>query len=312
MIARQLASLAAPERRDARRTLLALDGQGDTRPLTDLRASLPQAIAAIGLFSVGVTALTAAPSIGPGYATADLVVLLAFQLISTALVWRLPWWRVSETWLVAAIGLQVVFVGGVVTLTGGSTSPFVALYAPVLAVAGWYLRGSMLALTYALVLATEVWRAVMLDPLRSLQPIEVPLPVYGLVGLLGWMASRWATTAAVGSRRDQVRTAATLHAMRAIAVRGREEPVAALVGVAGRALVAEAWLAPDEVGAGSSSHSCRQTDRFHIEVAMGGIGILHFCRAQQFSANEHRLAGILAGAIHQASDYAELAQRCSD
>lgn len=312
MIARQLASLVGAPAEDARRSLLGLDRGADTRPLTDQRASLPNAIAGLGLFSSIVAAVTGGPAIGRGFMASDLVVLIAFQLVSTAVIWRLPWWRVSQAWLVGAIGLQVVFVAGLVTVTGGSGSPFLALYAPVLAVAGWYLRKALLAAAYGLVVATEVWRAMVMDPLGNLQPIEVLLPVYGLLALLAWLASRWATAAAVGNRRDQVRTAATLHAVQAIGMRGRDEPPAALVGIAGRALAAEAWLESGDGADSEVAHACHADDSDHLVLQVGADGAIGFCRGYLFSTSEHRLAAILAGALRQAGEYRALAERCAE
>ncbi len=314
MIARDLAVGAPVAGGELHRVLRGLDAQADIPPIADGRESLPRAIAALAMFSVVVAALTAGPVIGATFAPRDLVLLLALHLGTAAVIWRVRWLSVSEPWLLAIIGLQVVLVACLITLTGGPASPYLAFYAPVIAIAGWYLRPTPLALAFALIASTELWRALVVDPGASLEPMLVSLPVYGLVGWLAWLASRWSITAAIGSRRDQVRAAATLHAVRAMAARGGDEPAEVLAAIAGRAMAAAAWLIPDAPHASGDGHACGSQGRDHAAlpvVARGrSVGAIGFCRTQPFSTSELRLAAILTHAIGQTLEIQALAKRC--
>ena len=302
MIARQLAARSRTrETVGVRRLLGGGEVHADFPAMTDRRASLPESISALGLFSALIAALTAGSVIGAGYAYSDLVVLLGVQLASALAIWRIPWRTASEAWLIGVIGLQVLFVACLITLTGGSASPYFALYAPVLALAGWHLRPAPLAMAVGLVAATELWRAFVIDSAVDIEPLAVSLPVYGLLAALAWVTSQRSTFSLVRNRRDQVRTAATLNAIRSLAERGVDDPLQDLAELAAGVLDSQAWLATAGSGLPAAEHGCVGPRPAHLSLpvpaAGASFGQLNLCRAEAFSTSEQRLAGILADAI---------------
>ena len=275
----------------------------DYPAMTDRRSSLADSLSALGLFSVLIAVLTAGSVIGQGYAYSDVVVLLAIQITVALAAWRLQWERVSEPWLLAVVGLQAVFVASLITLTGGSLSPYYALYAPVLALAGWHLRPAQAAVAVAFVAGVEVWRVAVVQTAVSYDHLAVALPAFALLTVLANLTSRRLTAAVVLNRRDQVRTAATLRVMRRVRDRGLDQPVEPPDAL-GEVFGAEATMAafdgdPDDRG-------CRQpgTRHGHMAVDLGAaaasVGRIRLCRPEPFSASERRLAAILADAMgHQ-------------
>jgi hypothetical protein len=127
-----------------------------------------------------------------------------------------PWSRLDSHWSLAAVALPIVFVASLSALTGGGSSPYSAIYAPVLAVAGWYLRPRYLATAIGLVLATELWRAVALDGSRSVEQLAIMLPFDLAVAIGAWMSSTWLRRSLVSTRLDQVQMAATLEAVQGL------------------------------------------------------------------------------------------------
>jgi hypothetical protein len=268
--------------------------QEDLPPIADPRETLVSSAGALGLFSVLIVALTAGSLIGDAYRPSDLVLLLAFQLVTVFWIWRIRWRAGPEVWLLAVIGLQVLFVASLVTITGGPDSPYYVLYAPVLALAGWHLRGKALSVAVALVVATELWRAFVIDSVVDLTTLAIWLPVFALLALLASLTSRRATASIVRARLDQVRTAATLHAVRVLADRDPTEPIDGIARLAADTMEARAWLDIDE---GTGEHNCQFGVSRHLSVRVREVGTLRFCRDQAFSTTERRLAAILAESI---------------
>jgi diguanylate cyclase (GGDEF)-like protein len=275
----------------------------DLPAIADRRVKLAESISALGLFFALIAALTAGTVIGAGYAYSDLVVLLGVQLASAVAIWRIPWRAASEAWLLAVIGLQVLFVASLITLTGGSASPYYALYAPILALAGWHLRAAPLALSVGLVAVTELWRALIIDPTADIRPLAVAMPIFILLAVLAWLTSQRSTISLVRNRRDQVRTSATLEAIRSLAERNVDDPADGSALLAGAALDADAWLVASAEIPSAAEHTCASPASEHLSLpvpALGAkFGLLNLCRAQPFSTSELRLAGILADAIGQ-------------
>ena len=273
--------------------------QQDLPPIADPRETLVSSISALGLFTVLIVALTAGSMIGDRYRLSDVVALLAFELVTVLWVWRIPWRAAPEVWLLGVIGLQVLFVASLVTITGGSHSPYYVLYAPVLALAGWHLRVRPLGVALALVVATELWRAFVIDSVVDLTTLEIWLPVFGLVALLASLTSRRATASVVRARLDQVRTAATLHAVRVLADRDPSDPIDGIASLASDTMDAVAWFDSGEKRV-AEAHACRSRASQHLSVRVREVGVLQFCRDQVFSTSERRLAAILAESISRA------------
>jgi len=275
------------------------DGYVDYPAMTDRRSSLAESLSALGLFSVLIATLTAGSVIGRGYAYSDVVVLLAIQTATALTVWRFGWQRVSEPWLLAVVGAQAVFVASLITLTGGPGSPYFALYAPVLALAGWHLRAVHTGIAVAFVAGIELWRVLVVEVSASFDHLAVALPAFALLALLAGMTSRRLTAAVVLNRRDQVRTAATLRVMRRVRDHGPDQPLDPAAAL-GEVFSADATIAafegdPDDRG-------CQRPGDRHGHIAVPvhagtGPGRIRLCRPEPFSASERRLAAILADAL---------------
>jgi hypothetical protein len=203
------------------------------------------------------------------------------------------------------IGVQAVFVSSLITVTGADASPYLALYAPVLALAGWYLRAWHAALAVALVAATELWRATVLGDGARVEHLAVSLPVFALLTLLARMTSDRLTTVHVLGRRDQLRTAATLDAIRRLDELDRadaSDPAA----VVGEVFESAATFVPDGGAEAMVTHRCDDADapECHATVAVrsGGAhaGSLRLCRELPFSTTERRLVAILAAVAGRA------------
>jgi diguanylate cyclase (GGDEF)-like protein len=127
-----------------------------------------------------------------------------------------PWPRLDSRWSLAAIALPIIFVASLSALTGGGESPYSAIYAPILAIAGWYLPLRYLAAAIGLVIATEMWRAVALDGSRSVDQLAVMLPFDIAVAVGASASSTFLRRSLTSTRLDQVQMAATLDAIRAL------------------------------------------------------------------------------------------------
>ena len=302
MIGRQLgAESQVREVVSLRRLIGGGEVHADFPAIADRRVSLAGSISALGLFSVLIAALTAGSVIGAGYAYSDVVVLFSVQLVSALAIWKIPWRVASEAWLLGVIGLQVLFVACLITLTGGSSSPYFALYAPVLALAGWHLRLVPLVLAVGVVAMTELWRAYVVNVAIEFEALAVSLPVYGMLAALAWLMSQRSTVSLVRNRRDQVRTAATLNAIRSLAERGADNRLDDLAELVAGVLDAQASLATTESGADADEHRCVDGRPAHMSLPVSAVGVafgeLTICRAEPFSTTEKRLASILADAI---------------
>ena len=279
------------------------DAYVDFPAMADRRSSLADSLSALGLFSVLIATLTAGSVIGSGYAYSDVVVLLAVQLATAVAIWRFRWQRASEAWLLAVVGAQAVFVASLISLTGGSVSPYYALYAPVLALAGWHLRPAKATIAVLFVAGIEVWRVQVVDIGSSYDHLAVAFPAFALLTLLAAMTSHRLSAAVVVNRRDQVRTAATLRVMRQVGERGLDQPLD-LASSLGEVFGAFATMAAFE--GDPDNRGCLQPGEPHghlaVEVNASGanIGRVRLCRRDPFSASERRLASILADALgHQ-------------
>jgi hypothetical protein len=277
----------------------------DYRAIEDGHVALTESMSALGFFSVLLAVLTAGAVVGRGFAPSDVVVLLIVQLVTSLLIWRAPWRRVSEVWLFGVVGIQAVFVGSLITITGGDASPFLALYAPVLTLAGWHLRPAHAALAVGFVAATELWRAVALADRATFEHLTVALPAFGLLTLLARLTSQRFELAVVLNRRDQVRTAATLYAVRALSDLSPDDPLRGMPGLAAEVFDAVAWI--HEPGVTSNAvHQCADPESaarhmaLPIHAGRTTFGTLRVCRQEPFSSSERRLAAILADAMGRA------------
>jgi hypothetical protein len=156
-----------------------IDGRADLPAVTNHGEGLAEALALLGGVSALTVLFTAGGVIGPGFRFSDIVVLVAAQLTAVALIWRFSWHGVNERWLLALVGAQALFVASVITVTGGGSSPYLAFYAPVLAIAGWHLRSAHAAIAVAIVVTTELWRTLVAPVQSDLTQLAVSLPAFG-------------------------------------------------------------------------------------------------------------------------------------
>jgi diguanylate cyclase (GGDEF)-like protein len=312
MIARDLlrgADRVSPKARLER--LLAgppIDGRADLPAVNDHGDGLAEAMALLGAVSALTVLFTAGAVIGPGFAYSDVVVLVAAQLVAAATSWRFSWQGVSERWLLALVGAQALFVASVITVTGGGSSPYLAFYAPVLALAGWHLRSAHAAIAVAVVVGTELWRTLVAGVQADVTQLAVSLPAFVLLAILARLTADRVTQAVVLNRRDQVRTAASLEAVRQLGdpqVSASAGDYAAIAGdVFGGHASIHTWGDPAD---GAPVHGCPEPGgRDHLQVAIRSSGATHgairLCRAEPFSASERRLAAILADAMGRAME----------
>ena len=278
----------------------------DLRPAPEPQAVVPDAVRRLGLFLALTSVVGAGSVIGRGYAYSDVVALLALQIGTALLVWRIPWKRVDESWLVVVFGLQIVYVAALITLTGGGESPYFALYAPVLALAGWHLRRAHLFTALVFLGVTELWRVVAVERTTALDHVMISLPAFALLAILAnGMSGRYLLTQ-VGSRRDQLRTARTLQVIRSVGELSADEPLGNLRGGIAGAFDADVEIA--ESGSDDEPlvrHDCpRPRSRQHLQGTMtvgdATLGQLLLCRGEPFSATERRLVAILADALGRA------------
>lgn len=319
MIARDLLRRAGKVTPKARlERLLAgppIDGRADLPAIPDHGERLAEALALLGGVSALTVLFTAGAVIGPGFRISDIVVLVAAQLAAVALIWRLPWRGIGERWLLALVGAQALFVASVITVTGGGSSPYLAFYAPVLAIAGWHLRSTHAAIAVAIVVGTELWRTAVAGWQADIPQLAVSLPAFALLAVLARLTSNRLTQAVVLNRRDQVRTAATLEAVRSLADAPSSGSPGDYPAIAGDVFGAIASIHPGgDLAGGAPVHACPEpAGRDHLQATIHSSaathGALRLCRVEPFSASERRLAAILADAIGRAMELRVLAAR---
>jgi len=285
---------------------LEADPRADLRAIADPRRAYPRLAGILAAVAVPVVLITAGPRVGSGFAFSDIVLLGAvFLAIATAAA-RLTWAGRDERWLFAIVAMEVVFVASLNTMTGGGGSPYFALYAPVLALAGWYLSGDLVAAAILLVGSTEVWRALAIERTGGADQVTIALPFYAGLAAISWLTAHRLTVALVTIRQAQVQTAAILDGVRAIGAGPTDDVLGQLVVEAERIFGGRAGiLAFQELGpAAAPAPQTAAEGSLQIPVAgtRGTHALLHLWRHQPFTTTEIRLAAILAGAAGKAAD----------
>lgn len=274
-------------------------------PATDPRIQLPRAASFFAALVVPLVLLTARGEIGEGFFYRDIVALVVAFAVTTLAVQAVPWGRLPARALWLIVGLDVVFVASLSTITGGASSPYFALYAPVLAIAGWYLVPAETAVVILLIVATEGWRAVVLDPSGNLDQVSIGLPFFALLAGLASLSARRLKTALAVLRRDQVRTALVLDAVGEIGTDPTSDVIADLQRVAGRVFEGSAVVLPLGIGDRELLGAPR-VDGGYVRVPIVGSGAAHgllqLWRPSPFSATEVRLAALLGEVAGRAAD----------
>lgn len=284
------------------------DPRLDLAAVSDPRGTYPRLAAVLTALAVPLVLATATEQVGGGFAFRD-VVLLGLSLVAAAgLATRLPWTGYDERWLALIVAVQVVFVASLNTMTGGGASPYFALYAPILALAGWYLRVDLVVAAVTLVGATEVWRAMAIERAGNADQVVIALPLYAGLAAISWLTAHRLSAALITVRHDQVRTAAVLEGIRSIGVEPGDDAIAQLVDECERIFGGRAGVVTfhdgDPVGIDLAVPMTGGGGYLRVPVsgARGTHGLLQLWREQPFAVNEVRLAGILAGAAAKAAD----------
>lgn len=279
----------------------------DLPAVSDTRDGLPRVTAVLAAVTIPVVALTAAAEVGAGFAYRDVVALLIAYAIATVVLVRVPWSTLPGAWSGSLIGLQLLFIVSLTSLTGAGESPYFALYAAVLAIAGWHLSSGAFVGVVGSVAIIEAWRALAVNASGSFDQVTIGLPFFGALGLLSLVTARRLTTVLVLLRQDQARTSATLEAVRDLAGDIDHYPLGALSQAAGRVFDSQATAVEiSPTVAGSRGAVIARSGGRQLTVAISGAastyGLLHLERPLPYSSTERRLIAILADVAGRALD----------
>ncbi len=285
-----------------------LDGEDDLPVLTDPAVGLQRSISVLAGFVLVIVSVTASSRVGGAYTLSDVGALLVFYAIATFAVSRLPWGRLPEYAAVVIIGVQLLFVVSLTTVTWGGRSAYFVLYAPILALAGWHLRRDWLVLSVAAVAIVEWWRAMIVEGGQgTAAQLLVALPLFAAIAVLAHLSAQRMLGAIAVIRRDQLRTAETLRAIREFAQTKSTDPMVVASAAAARIFESRARLVAFEPPAPESGGLlARSAEGRRLSVAIEGVegthGILELERDEPFSMTEARLAAVLGGTAGQAAD----------
>lgn len=286
----------------------AVDGEVDLPALGDPAVGLQRSATVLSIVTLGIVALTAGSRVGAGWTLSDVGALLVLYALATVALSRLPWGALPSIAAVTIVGAQILFVVSLTTVTGGGRSPYFALYAPILALAGWHLRRDWVVAAVGSVALVEWWRAMVVEGGRGgADQLLVALPFFAAIAALAHLTSQRLLEAIVAIRRDQLRTAETLEAVRALASAPETDPLVAASAAAGRIFGSRARLVAFEPPSPSVSDLLSRTNdgrRLSVTItgSAGTHGILELERDQPFSTTEARLAAMLGGSAAQAAD----------
>lgn len=312
MLGRML-SLPLPSRlrRNKREVSVA---NGDLPQTPDPRLAMRWAIVGLAAVAIPVVLLTAQSQMGPGVRYSDVAALcitLAAFAVAALLV---PWQRLEEHWLLLLVGVPVVFVAALNSLTGAGQSPYLVMYAPILAIAGWYLSGRQTGLVIALVVGTELWRAFALDRSGSIDHLAIALPFVTLISATASLSSRWLRNTLTQIRRDQIRLADTLDAVRALGINPQLGVLAQLERAAAKLFDAKATaIRIDAERSSDAQLASALVEERVATVPVSGTQTLHALlrieAREPLTAQDVRLAAVMANAAGRTLDWQRLMQQ---
>lgn len=285
-----------------------IDGELDLPALTDPAIGLQRSVTLLAIVVLVIVVLTAPTRISAAYTLSDAGALLLLYAVGTFALSRLPWGRLPAGAAVAIVGVQVLFVVSLTTVSGGGSSPYFVLYAPILAIAGWHLRRDWVVLTIASVAAVEWWRAIVLEGGRgTVDHLVVALPLFAAVAALSHLTAQHLLGAIATIRRDQLRTAQTLAAVRGLTSGPEQDPLAEAAAAAARIFESRTRLVtfdppvPDGADLLARSAAGRRLS-VGIAGSSGTRALLELERPEPFSVQEARLAALLGESAGQAAE----------
>lgn len=273
--------------------------QGDLPATPERGRQMHVGFALLGLLAVPIVLGTAQSHLGAGIRYLDVVALCAAYAAATVALLFVPWHRFDDRWAFVGAAVPVVFVASLSAMTGAGASPYVALYAPILAICGWYLRPDQLAALVALVVTTEIWRAAVLDGSGSVEQLVVTLPFDVAVAVAASVSSRWLRLSLTSTRLDQIQMAATLEAIRKLGL----DPTSDLLGELERSMehVFDARATAVTLGAGRPVGHTLAIAVLQPNVATVPVAgttqlyaLLTLQGRRDFTSHELRLAAVLA------------------
>jgi hypothetical protein len=285
-----------------------VDGALDLPALTDAAVGLDRSVTVLSVATLVIVALTAGSRVVAPYRLSDVGALLVLYAIGSFAVSRLPWIRMPAVAALVIVGAQILFVVSLTTVTGGGRSPYFVLYAPVLALAGWHLRREWVVLSVAAVAAVEWWRAMVVEGGRgSADQLMVALPLFAAIAALAQLTAQRLLGAMAVIRRDQLRTAETLEAVRELAAGTHADALTEASAAAARIFGSRARLITFEAPMGEVGELLSRSDegrRLSVPItgAAGTHGVLELERSEPFSMTEARLAAMLSGTAGQAAE----------
>lgn len=187
---------------------------GDLPATPDVGRAIAWSLAAFALVAVGAVILTVRPHLTFGTGFGEVLVLSLGYGVATLTTLVVSWSRVEPIWLLAPLAPPIVYIASICAVTGGGVSPFITLYAPLLAIAGWHLSLHQTLAAAALVVGTEIWRSLVIDGTGSTVQLALTLPFDVAVALVASFAASRLRAALTEIRRDQVRLDSALQALR--------------------------------------------------------------------------------------------------
>ena len=285
-----------------------LDGELDLPAIAHPALGLKRSVTALSVATLIIVAVTAPTRVSSDYTLSDVGTLLLLYAIGAFGVSRLPWGRLPASAAVAMVGVQVLFVATLTTVTGGGQSAYFVLYAPILALAGWFLRREWVLLTVVSVAVVESWRAMVVEGgSGNADQLLVALPLFAAIAGLAHLTAGHLLGAMATIRRDQRRTAETLAAVREMAAQRDADPLAVASAAAARIFDSRARLLAFEAPATDGAEILARSEhgrRLSVGItgATGTHAVLELERQEPFSITEARLAGLLGGTAGQAAD----------
>jgi hypothetical protein len=270
----------------------------DLAPDVDSRRRLARALSLLAGAEVPLVLAGAAAQVAPAFAYRDVVALVVLFAIAATTLARVSWDRLDDGWLLAPLAMHVIFVATLVAMTGGGHSPFFILYAPLLALGGWNLRGRDLAVLSATIGATEIWRAVAVEHGNGVDGLTIGLPVFALLGLLAYATSCRMAAASALVRLDAITAGGAVDLVDRLD-RESSDPLDALAREAGQLFDAEATVLRSP-GA-SRGRATIEASRGYLHVPVSGAtrtyGLLQLWRKRDFTSTEARIAALVARSV---------------